>query len=38
VRTADDVERARRSVVDVEARIVRAIGSDADRDSLEGAP
>jgi multicomponent Na+:H+ antiporter subunit E len=38
VRTADDVEQARRSVVDVEARIVRAIGSDADRDSLEGAP
>jgi multicomponent Na+:H+ antiporter subunit E len=38
VRSMDDVERARRSVVDVEARIVRAIGSDADRQSLEGAP
>jgi multicomponent Na+:H+ antiporter subunit E len=38
VRSMDDVERARRSVVAVEARIVRAIGSDTDRQSLEGAP
>jgi multicomponent Na+:H+ antiporter subunit E len=38
VRSMDDVERARRSVVDVETRIVRAIGSNADRLRLEGAP